>query len=320
MNFNTKVDIAQSISKIDYHSSLMSFGSCFSENIGKMLENLYFNIDVNPFGTLYNPISIAHSIERLVSGRKFSEKDLFEHKSLYNSFLHDSSFSSDTAEKTLENINLRFEAAAKNLKNIDFLLITFGTAWYFTEKQSGNVVSNCHKLPSENFIRKRLSIDEIVARYNDLIFTLLQINRNIKIIFTVSPIRHWKDGAHGNTLSKSVLLLAIDELQQKFANILYFPAYEIVMDELRDYRFYAPDMLHLTDTATEYIFKRFTETFFDAKTREFLKKAEQLNADNQHIPINKQSFEYQIFIQQKEKRKNNFIADFPFLANKLHGS
>ena len=242
--FQTRVEIPKSDFKISYDHSLLTLGSCFAENIGQKLQNIYFETDINPFGVLYNPISISKSIQRLLENKEFTEKDLFQHRGLWQSYSHSSLFSATTAEKCLYNINLRFEKAANQLINTNVILITFGTAWVFEEKSSGNVVSNCHKLPANHFNRRRLTVDEIVANYSNLINTLTAKLPDLKLIFSVSPIRHWKDGAHENNVSKSTLLLAVDKLEREFNSVHYFPAYEIQMDELRDYRFYAADMVH----------------------------------------------------------------------------
>jgi hypothetical protein len=159
-------------------------------------------------------------------------------------------------------MNERISFASEFIKSTDVLLITFGTAWVFTDKESGRVVSNCHKLPAAKFNRRRLTVDEITEAYSDLLTKLKALYPNLNVVFSVSPIRHWKDGAHENTISKSTLLLAVDALQNQFGNVHYFPAYELLMDELRDYRFYASDMLHPSDVAVEYIWSKFSESVF----------------------------------------------------------
>jgi hypothetical protein len=311
--FRTKIDIPLSISKINHLQKILTLGSCFAENVGGKLQNAYFQADTNPFGVLYNPSSIATSLERILAKKPFSGNELFESKSLYHSFLHDSSFSDISVGKTLYNINERYKQAAATLPDVDFLLLTFGTAWIYEEKTNLMLVSNCHKLPAENFTRRRLTIAEIVEKYIYLIEKLKKTNPKIHIIFTVSPIRHWKDGAHENNVSKSTLLLAIDELQKSFDFVSYFPAYELVMDELRDYRFYAADMLHPSSVAIDYIWQRFSETYFSHETQQIIKKMEQYNADKNHRPLHPESVEYQTFLQNVEKRKAAILAEYPFL-------
>ena len=315
--FRTEVEIPRSIIKINHNQSIMTLGSCFAEHIGKKLSDVYFNVDINPFGVLYNPISIQKSIELLSENKLFTENDLFLHRGLWQSYSHSSLFSDITPEKCLCKINNRYSKASEILKKTDMLLITFGTAWVFEEQQGGRVVSNCHKLPSKNFVRRRLTVEEIAAHYSNLITELNNDLPNLKLIFSVSPIRHWKDGAHENTLSKSTLLLAIDILRKQFNNIEYFPAYEIMMDELRDYRFYASDMLHPSDVAVDYIWKRFSDTFFDESTRRMNTEFGQFRTDLSHRPLFPDSDEYQIFKIHLEKQKENLKTRYPFLIDRI---
>jgi hypothetical protein len=295
----------------------MTLGSCFAENIGKKLGDAFFLTEVNPFGVLYNPISIRNSIELLLENKPFTQESVFENKGLWQSFSHSSLFSDISAEKCLTNINKRFEIACKFLQKTDILLITFGTAWVFEEQKSGSVVSNCHKLPASCFNRRRLNVDEIVDEYSKLINELTIKQPNLKLIFSVSPIRHWKDGAHENNISKSTLLLAIEILQKKFPQVDYFPAYEIQMDELRDYRFYAADMLHPSDVAVDYIWSRFSENYFDQTTLGIMKELERLSAGLAHRPMHPESMEFYKFQQKMNEQKINIMTKYPFLSDQL---
>lgn len=315
--FQTKVDVPESVVKIKYENKLISLGSCFAENIGRKLDDACFEVDVNPFGVLYNPLSIRNSIELLIENKRFTEADIFENRSLWQSFSHSSLFSDSLPEGCLNKINSRLEKASELLKESDFMLITFGTAWVFEECESGRVVSNCHKLPANYFVRRRLSVDEIVSGYSVLISKLQQLFPNLYIIFSVSPIRHWKDGPHENNLSKSILLLAIDLLREQFEQVQYFPAYEIQMDELRDYRFYASDMLHPSEVAVDYIWQRFSETYFDEPTSKIKKELEQLSADLSHRPLFPDSMEYQKFQANITNKQKELIARYPFLEKRL---
>ncbi|MEI6754701.1 MAG: GSCFA domain-containing protein [Paludibacter sp.] len=315
--FQTKVDIPVSEVKIDYEDRIMTLGSCFAQNIGIKMQEVWFDTNINPFGVLYNPVSILKSIELLLENKTFTENDLFEHRGLWQSFSHSSLFSDTKPEKCIVKINERYIPACKFLKKTDFLLVTFGTAWVFEEKKTGNVVTNCHKLPAKNFVRRRLTIDEIVNDYSALISKLKQLFPKMRLIFSVSPIRHWKDGAHENNLSKSTLLLAIHELEHKFSQIQYFPAYEIQMDELRDYRFYAADMLHPSDVAVDYIWKRFSETYFDEVTMKIKKEMEQLYADLSHRAFQPDSAEFLLFQKKTEKIKLKILEKYPFLKVRL---
>ncbi|MDD4968664.1 MAG: GSCFA domain-containing protein [Paludibacter sp.] len=315
--FQTRVEIPVSEFKISFEDNIMSLGSCFAENIGKKMKDVCFEADINPFGVLFNPVSICNSLEILLHDKIFTKEDIFEYKSLWQSFSHSSLFSDSTAEGCLSKINDRLNDARTFLGKANILLITFGTAWVFEDKKSGRVVSNCHKLPAGEFIRRRLTVEEIVADYTLLINKLQSVLPALTIIFSVSPVRHWKDGAHDNNISKSTLLLAIDELQTKLQKVHYFPAYEIQMDELRDYRFYAPDMLHPSDVAVDYIWNRFSETYFSRQTEALKKRLEQLKSDLTHRPMHPDSIEYVKFLDKTEKRREDLIHEFPFLLNRI---
>ena len=315
--FQTKVEIPKSDFNIAYEDRVMTLGSCFAENIGQRMQKLYFDIDVNPFGVLYNPVSIRNSIDLLIENKLFTQETVFENRGLWQSFAHSSLFSDTSAEKCLSNINRRFQHAATFLQRTDYLLITFGTAWVFEEKKSGRVVSNCHKLPANNFLRRRLTVDEIVADYTILINRLINAFPRLKIIFSVSPIRHWKDGAYENNISKSTLLLVVDTLQRQFSQVQYFPAYEIQMDELRDYRFYASDMLHPSEVAVDYIWNRFSETYFDEATTVVKAELEQLASDLSHRPLHPESEEFEKFKHSVQKKKTALVKKYPFLEKRL---
>ena len=312
MEFRTIVDIKKQEPDITYSDKIMMFGSCFAENIGEKLQKSKFQTLVNPFGILYNPESVCASLERISAKKLFAENELFEHEGVWKSFSHHSRFAELLPQAFLENANKKLEEASEFLQTTDFLIITFGTSWIYRLKESGKVVSNCHKLPGTLFIREKLSPDEIVETYTGLIWKLLQIRPEINIIFTVSPIRHRKDGMHENQLSKAVLLLAIEQLQRLFpSNIIYFPAYEIVLDELRDYRFYAEDMVHPSETAIQYIWECFSNCFFSEETKKQLFEIEKLNAAVRHRPFNPQSKAFQEFIGKNLKLLEDMGKKYP---------
>lgn len=315
--FRTKVQIPSHNFEIDYNSSILSMGSCFVENIGYKLQNARFLSFINPFGALYNPLSLANSLHTLLSDSEFTEADLFEHASLWHSFAHSSAFSATSSEESLQMINSRLAAARYFLAEADVLILTFGAAWIFEEIQSGSVVANCHKLPASHFKRRRLSVDEIVKAMSAVFTELISLRPKLKIVLTVSPIRHWKDGAQENTISKSTLHLAINKLTEQFSYTHYFPAYEIVMDELRDYRFYAADMLHPSDVAVKYIWEQFSNSFFSKETIELKKRLEQIYADENHRPLHEDSVEYKRFFESIERKKQKLIEEFPFLKSRF---
>lgn len=255
---------------ISYDDKIMMIGSCFSDNIGKQLHDFGFNVCINPFGTLYNPVSIANSIARLVDGGEFTEGDCIQMGSgsdKWCSFMHHTSFAHKDKKEFLANANNALAEAREFFKECNKVIITLGTSWCFRWNESGEIVSNCLKRDGKEFTRIRLSLEETVEYLEGLIEKCHSFGVNKEFIFTVSPIRHLKDGAHGNQISKATLLLASELLCNCHAEersdvgisakIDYFPAYEIMMDELRDYRFYADDMLHPSPLALDYIRERF---------------------------------------------------------------
>lgn len=317
MIFTTEVKIPLSAHKMNHQDRIMTLGSCFAESIGAKLCSAYFLTDVNPFGVQFNPISIANGLELLLGESEFSMKELFQHNELWKSFSHSSHFSDPNPEACLEKINDRLRYSRHFLQNANFLMITFGTAWVFESLKDGKVVSNCHKLPATEFVRRRLSVDEIVDRYKLLIPQLQALSPTLHIVFSVSPIRHLKDGLTENNLSKSTLLLAIDQIRKVTANVHYFPSYEIQLDELRDYRFYAADMLHPSEVAVNHIWNRFSECYFSDETLSLKKRLEQLSADLFHRPIHPDSKEFERFQSNLLQRKSSLMTDFPFLADRL---
>ena len=265
---------------------MLAFGSCFAEHMGAYLARYKFDIDLNPFGVLYNPLSISSSLEILQERRLFGEADLFRQDKVWHSFAHHSRFSHPDLQTCLARINDRIAESSGRLARARWLLITWGTAWVYRHSDTGAVVSNCHKLPAFCFRREPLSPDEIVQTWTSLIAGLLQTNPALKLCFTVSPIRHLRDGAHANQLSKSILLLAADRLCALFPETcFYFPSYEIVMDELRDYRFYDADMVHPSEQAVAYIWERFGDCFFSELTQQENREWEKMLKLLNHRPM-----------------------------------
>lgn len=299
MDFRTQVKPEKVSFTFSHTTPIVLLGSCFAENIGEKLADHFFPIDINPFGTLYNPASVAEGLRMLVSGRQLQTSDLFRHEGAFHSFTHHSRFSAATEEACLRKINERLQSSAITLREAERLVVTFGTAWVYKLKSDGRIVGNCHKLPDNMFERLRLSVDEIVADWHNLIETLHQNNPSLKILFTVSPVRHWKDGANGNQLSKATLLLAIDELRRLYPDyVAYFPAYEIMMDELRDYRFYADDMLHPSTLAVDYIWETFSNTYLASESRKLLKELAGIRRALNHKPFNPENEPYRAFLKQ----------------------
>jgi hypothetical protein len=311
----TPVECYSAPFKTGYLNKSVFIGSCFTENIGAKMEALKFSTDINPFGILFNPFSISQCIRRLISGEVFSEHELFSHGGLWHSYMHHGRFSNPSLEEALSVMNKRLVSSAGFLRKADFLILTFGTAWVYELKSTGMVVSNCHKVASSQFKRFRLTISEIVTEMRNTLEQLWEYNPGIKVIFTVSPVRHFKDGANGNQLSKATLLLATDALVNGFSpeRCGYFPAYEIMMDELRDYRFYGEDMVHPSSLAIDIIWKKFRDFFMDKETIDLSVKVGSLVQARDHRPIYRNSPEYKLFIENTLTEIRKITKKYPFL-------
>ena len=289
MKFRTELSIRPSDFKISHDCKIAIQGSCFAENIASKFLNAGFTIDLNPFGISYNPSSLSNNLKRLIENKSFRTDELIKEKDIYHSFSHHSRFSGTDPEKVISGINSGMELSSDFLKTADLLIITFGTAYVYRLQSTDAVVSNCHKIPAKFFTYKRLTIDEILKDWIDLIERLKKFNPSLQILFTVSPIRHLKDGIHENQLSKSILLLSVDELLKKYSHCYYFPSYELLLDDLRDYRFYNEDMLHPSSQAIDYIWGKFSEAWFDEKTMMKAREFEKGNRFLNHVSIIKGS-------------------------------
>ena len=309
--FRTEVEIEPSKYKINHKTPVMFLGSCFADNIGVMLTEKKFPVYVNPFGVIYNPMSVKQSLDIIINRKKFQKQDLHKSNNQWISFYHHSRFSSTDQDEVLKKINTGIEEGADFLEGTKFLFITFGTAWVYKWIKNGKVVSNCHKIPAREFNRCMLKPEEILKVWGEIIEKLKNQLPEIKIVFTVSPVRHWKDSAEGNMVSKSVLLYSIRLLREKFPDTDYFPSYEIMMDDLRDYRFYGEDMLHLNTTAVNYIWQKFGQRFFDDETRKLLKKVDEINRAVAHKPFRPGSEDHLAFIEKILQKIRQMESVFP---------
>ncbi len=266
MELRTTFNIKPYPYKITYKDPVMFIGSCFSSAIGSHMEAGHMPVMINPSGTVYNPVSVCNTLDTILSGREYNRDDLFFYNGIWLSFSHHTDFSSEDPSKILQKINNRSKEAFSFLEKAKFLFITFGTARVYRFKKSGEVVSNCHKIPPGEFDSELLTVNEIVNLWSLQLDKLQTLFPSIKIIFTISPVRHWKDGAHGNQISKALLFLAVEELLKHKISPQYFPAYEIVMDDLRDYRYYDDDMLHPSSVAVNYIWETFSGCLLENAT------------------------------------------------------
>ncbi len=292
---------------------VLCLGSCFAEQMGRRLERLKFPTLVNPFGIVFNPISIANSLGRLVSGNDFTEADLLENQGLWHSFEHHGSFSSPSKTAALEGIKRLFFEGKTFLKNTNRLLVTLGSAHVFVLKKTGKVVANCHKVPAAEFERKRLTESEVVQALLPVFEKLKAELPDLEIIATVSPVRHLRDGLMENQRSKATLLLALEEITQRLPFVHYFPAYEILLDDLRDYRFYAEDMAHPNQLGTDYIWRYFENAFFEEKTKALCGRIEGVLTALAHRPFHAQSVEHQEFLRKQGEVLQQLKAEVPKL-------
>lgn len=311
--FRTEVEVKSSEYFINHRTPVMFLGSCFADNVGAMMVEKKFPVLINPFGVIYNPMSVKQSLDILINKNEFTKHDLYKFNEQWISFYHHSRFSSPDLNRILEKINKNKEEGASFLKKTNFLFITFGTSWVYEWKETGEIVSNCHKIPAKYFNRRMLTPDEIKNAWGKIIEKLASRFSGLKLIFTVSPVRHWKDGAEGNMVSKSVLLYAIHKLREKYSGIDYFPSYEILMDDLRDYRFYGDDMIHLNTTAVNYIWQKFDQRFFNDETRRVLKKVDEINRAVAHKPFRPGSKDHLLFVERTLQKINQLESEFPSL-------
>lgn len=315
MKLITEVTFPEYPFRLDHQSPILMMGSCFTENIGRLLEKYLFPVCINPFGVTYNPLSVKRGLEAFLQKEEYTADDVDHFNNLWFSFDHYTGFSSPDQEETLRKINLSFHRAKEMLQKAHFMILTWGTAWVYSFNATGMVVCNCHKIPASQFTRSRLTASEIIGAYESFLPSLFEFNQNLKIILTVSPVRHWKDGAHGNQVSKATLLLAQEELEKLYPDrLFYFPSYEIVMDELRDYRFYTQDMLHLTDQTTQYIWEKFDQSLLSKDARNILQELNPLLKMMEHRPFIQGGEAYGKMARQRNAKLEKLKEKYPFLA------
>ena len=308
MLLQTEIKITPLIQTIHYGDGLLFLGSCFADEVGGLCRGLGFDALVNPFGVLYNPASIAQSVTRLDNGKPFTSEEVIRvGEGQYCTFSHNTAFWNVSESALLEQVNQSLAEAHAHFVKSKWIILSLGTSWVFRDKENGLVVSNCHKLPAARFERVFLSVEQSVHYLAEIV----QRHPEKQFIFTVSPLRHLKDGLHENQLSKAALLLAVDQVCKQFGNAHYFPAYEILLDELRDYRFYKEDMVHPTEQAVRYIWERFADFAIDPSEKLAMKAAAELRQMLQHRPLFPESEAYKKFELQKEKKISELNSNYP---------
>lgn len=298
--------------KINHQHNLLLVGSCFTDQVGAKLAGHKFTVHENPNGILFNPVSISKSIASYIANRQYNEDDLFYQNECWNSWKHHSRFSSPDKNECLKKINKSQTGAHQFLKKADWLLITLGSAFVY-QLSNDEVVANCHKVPTDKFVKRLLTVDEVFFNLQNTIEKALAFNPSLKIIFTISPVRHLRDGFVENNRSKATLIHAVHQLVEKNKTCFYFPAYELVIDDLRDYRFYAEDMVHPNYAATNYVWEKFIATCIDEPTQQLMKEIAVIMAAKNHKPFNPTSAQHKKFLQANLEKVKNLRQQYPYI-------
>lgn len=298
MQFFTQVKIERLPIQLSYDLRMLALGSCFTEHLSTKLRENKFDIINNPFGISYNPISIQRSLSEILQQKKYTREDLIFHQGLYHTWQHHGSFAHPDAETGLSHMNQRIQEAYPYLRHGQVLFITWGTAIVYHYQPSGELVNNCYKYPAAVFVRHQLTPAEIVDAYRQIFQHLWSLNSGLHIVLTISPVRHWRDGLVENNLSKATLILAAHQLAREYEQVHYFPAYEIVIDELRDYRFYTSDLVHPNAQAIDYVWEKFQQVAFTEDTLKLLKQTEKIQRARLHRPLHPDTPAHASFKQQ----------------------
>mgnify|MGYP003631163120 FL=1 len=313
MNLQTIIPLKkQQHNQLDYNSKIMLFGSCFSEHIGEKFKYYKFQTKINPFGILFHPLAIENLITKVINKDYYSKEDLHFQNEQWCCLEAHSKLNQTTQVELLALLNSQIDETYNQLKSASHVVITLGTSWVYRLIESDKIVANCHKLPQKQFLKELLSVEQIAESLEAIISLVKSINSNISFLFTVSPVRHIKDGFVENTQSKSHLLAAIHLVVEPRVQLYYFPSYEIMMDELRDYRFYKPDMLHPSNIAVDYIWKKFKTVWLTDDSIKTLEKVSSIQTRKSHRPFNPKSEAHQKFILKLQSDIQNLQSEFPF--------
>ena len=317
MKLQTEIPLKPEENQIDYSSKILLMGSCFSENIGGKFDYFKFQNLQNPFGVIFNPVSIEKLVVRTIENNSFTKEDIFEHNGIWKCFQVHSELSSLDKSEILRNLNSALQNLREALFSSTHIIFTFGTSWVYRKTETNEIVANCHKLPQQNFQKELLSIEVISQSLQNIFSRILEVNPNVTLINTVSPVRHIKDGFAENSLSKAHLISAIHEIIHQPSTINhqlnYFPSYEIMMDELRDYRFYAEDLLHPNKTAIEIIWQKFSEVWIASETETLQKEIVSIQNGLLHRPFNPQSKEHLQFSEKLQQKITSLKQHYPHI-------
>jgi hypothetical protein len=319
MKFHFEFDIVPLANKINHQHAVMMIGSCFTENIGEKLKKHKFQVLENPNGILFNPVSVAEALHHIIQPKTYTEADLFCLNETWHSWQHHSRFSGITAADAIQKINHSTQTAHRFLQRADYLIITLGSAWIYTLTSAaanaivGSVAANNHKAPANWFEKKLMHATEVKQVLADALEVLQYFQPHLQIIFTISPVRHLREGVINNNRSKAVLIQAVHELAASFSNVYYFPAYELVIDDLRDYRFYAEDMVHPNYAATEYVWNKLVNACMSNETKELMKQIAEINLAYQHKPFNPATEQHQKFLHTYLHKTKQLQEAFPYI-------
>jgi lysophospholipase L1-like esterase len=315
MTFRTQLNISKETRHpIDYNSKLLLLGSCFSENIGSKLEYYQFQSTQNPFGILFHPKAIETLVKHAVNQKEFTEEDVFQLNERWHSFNAHSKLSTSSQSELLNNLNQAVHQTYERLHHATHIIITLGSAWVYRHIESNTIVANCHKVPQKKFLKELLSVEEITDSLQAIVTLIRDINPKVNFIFTLSPVRHLKDGFVQNQQSKAHLLSAVHQVVDQRKQLFYFPSYELLMDELRDYRFYAEDMIHPNQTAIQYIWEKFSESWIAESATSTLNQVDSIQKRLQHKPFNPNSEEHQQFLKKVQSDVETLQKQHPFMS------
>ena len=323
MKFRTEIQIRKSEKEIDHQSKVLLLGSCFAQNIGQKLRTAKFQSQEISHGILFNPYSVNQALLDVMGNVKYTKEEIHSWNKTFFSFNHQKQ-KFKSAQKTLETINAGIASDFEFVQDADVILITLGTAWVYRHEKAG-LVANCHKLPNQQFTKEKLGVNDIISQFSRTLNHLFLFNPEAHVIFTISPVRHWKDGAIENQWSKATLNLGVHELVRRFDHVSYFPAYELLMDDLRDYRFYKDDLLHPNEMAVNYIWEKFQQSFFSGHTQDGVHMINKWQSSYRHKVLGDENDHIQHYSELLRRAKEleedfdvNFSAEKQYLQHELN--